>query len=328
MAELVEERVDPAEKAEFLEALARKGEAPEEVVAFVLELRKRAVPVPIPPEIRQAGLLDIVGTGGDHVGTLNVSTAVALICAAAGISVAKHGNRAVTSSCGSADVLEALGIRIDLEPEQAVESIIRYGFAFFFAPKYHPAFKHVAAARKLCAQKQLRTIFNFVGPLLNPAYPTEMLVGVSSVDLCMVAARVLRATGVRRAMVVCGSIPTPQGQWRIDEISTLGRTDTVSFEEGGNLVLSMLDPTELPVRRVPVEELRGGDARTNARLLEDILLGRDTGPRWDLVRLNAAAALTIARRATNLVDGWCLAQEVVRSGAAGQKLDQLRNAFR
>jgi len=153
VAELVDEKIAPETKADFLSALAQKGETPEEIAAFARELRERALPVPLDAETRAREILDVVGTGGDRLGTFNISTTVALVCAAAGVTVAKHGNRAVTSQCGSADVLEALGVRIDLTPEQAAQSLREHGFAFFFAQKSHPAFKHVAPARKLCAER-------------------------------------------------------------------------------------------------------------------------------------------------------------------------------
>ncbi|RME94121.1 MAG: anthranilate phosphoribosyltransferase, partial [Verrucomicrobia bacterium] len=175
---LVAEAFPPEAKADFLIALADKGETPEEIAGFARELRERATPLPVPPALRERGLLDVVGTGGDGLGTINLSTAAALIAATAGVPVAKHGNRAVTSKSGSADVLEALGIPIELEPDQAARILAGRGFVFLFAPRYHPAFKHIAPARKLCAQRGRRTLFNFLGPLLNPARPTAQLMGV------------------------------------------------------------------------------------------------------------------------------------------------------
>src|SRR5204862_3184531 len=170
-------------KADFLTRLALKGETISEIAAFARALRAKAVQASLDAETRSREILDVVGTGGDRLGTFNISTTAAIICAAAGVIVAKHGNRAATSQCGSADVLETLGVPIALPPEEAAQSLHDHGFAFFFAPNYHPAFRNVAAARKLCAQRGQRTIFNYLGPLLNPASPTSMLVGVPRPEL-------------------------------------------------------------------------------------------------------------------------------------------------
>ena len=171
-----------------------------------------------------------MGTGGDRLSTFNISTTVALVAAAAGVRVAKHGNRASTSPIGSADVMEALGIPFDLGPEEAARSLREHGFAFFFAPKYHPAFRHIIPARKLCAERGQSTIFNFLGPLLNPARPSAALIGVPRPDLCEPLARVLQTLGMRRAMVVCGAVPGEGGAVRyLDELSPLGPTTIAEF---------------------------------------------------------------------------------------------------
>jgi len=204
---LIDERVASGSKADFLVALASKGETIGEIAAFARELRARSIEPPLDAETRAGEILDVCGTGGDRLGTFNISTTVAIVAAAAGVTVAKHGNRAITSQAGSADVLEALGVRIDLEPGEAARSLREHRFAFFFAPNYHPAFKHIAAARKLCAERGQRTIFNFLGPLLNPARPSAQLIGVPRPALCEPMARVLQSLGVRRGMVVCGAVP-------------------------------------------------------------------------------------------------------------------------
>src|SRR5208337_2264354 len=182
-----------------------------------------AVEPPVDAETRARQILDVCGTGGDRLNTFNISTTVALLLAAAGVPVAKHGNRAVTSQAGSADVLEALGIRIDLTPAEAARSLRDRNFAFFFAPNYHPAFKHIAPARKLCAERGQPTIFNLLGPLLNPARPSAMLMGVPRPELCEPLAQVLQSLGVRRGMVVSGKIVNPKSQIvnSLDELSTL-----------------------------------------------------------------------------------------------------------
>ena len=204
--QLTDEKVPVAGKAAFLSALAQKGETPGEIAAFARALRDKSIQPPLDAETRAREILDVVGTGGDRLSTFNISTTVALVAAAAGVLVAKHGNRANTSPIGSADVMEALGIPFDLGPEDAVRSLRRHNFAYFFAPKYHPAFRHIIPARKLCAERGQTTIFNFLGPLLNPARPTAMLVGVPRPDLCEPLAQVLQSLGVRRAMVVCGAV--------------------------------------------------------------------------------------------------------------------------
>ena len=195
---LASENIPAALKADFLAALAKKGETPEEISAFARALRDKSVPPPIDRSWRESReILDVVGTGGDRLSTFNISTTVAILCAAAGVAVAKHGNRAVTSSVGSADVIEALGIRVDLTPAEAAHSLREKNFAFFFAPNFHPAFKHIAPARKLCAGRGQRTIFNILGPLLNPARPSAMLVGVPRPELCELMARALQSLALR-----------------------------------------------------------------------------------------------------------------------------------
>ena len=203
---LADESVLAHLKADFLTALANKGETPGEIAAFARALRDKSITPPLDAETRAREILDVVGTGGDRLGTINISTTAAILCAAAGVTVAKHGNRAVTSQAGSADVLEALGIPIDLTPAEAARSLREHHFAFFFAPNYHPAFKHISPARKLCAERGQRTIFNLLGPLLNPARPSAMLMGVPRPELCEPLAQVLQSLGVRRAMVVCGKV--------------------------------------------------------------------------------------------------------------------------
>jgi len=346
---LVDETVPPADKAEFLAALARKGETPEEIAAFARALRAHAVTPPLDAAWRQGRvILDVVGTGGDRLSTFNISTAAALVAAAAGVPVAKHGNRAVTSAVGSADVMEALGLPFDVAPEAAAQLLQAHGFAFFFAPRYHPAFRHIAPARRLCAERGQRTIFNFLGPLLNPAQPTAALVGVPRPELCAPLAQVLQSLGLRRAMVVCGDVPpesnngarhggspaqaggsepTAQGQW-LDELSTLGPSTVAEFHHEGAVVCSTFDPTPLPMQPARLADLRGGDAATNAQLLRGVLRGQDRGPRRDAVLLNAGAALFVAGVTRSIAEGWELAERVIDDGRAGQKLEELRQLAR
>jgi anthranilate phosphoribosyltransferase len=316
----------PAElKAGFLTALAAKGETFEEIAAFAAELRDRAVQPPLNEATRGRGILDVCGTGGDRLNTFNISTTVALVASAAGVTVAKHGNRAITSQAGSADVLEALGIRVELPPEEAAAWLRDHRFAFFFAPKYHPAFRHIAPARKLCSERGQRTIFNFLGPLLNPARPTAQLVGVPRPDLCEPLARVLQSLGLRRGMVVCGRIPGAGGapDRHLDEISPLGDTQVAEFYHERGFALSTLSPADFPLQPVTLDQLAGGTARENADLVRAILKGRERGPKRDAVLLNTAAALWVAGRSRSLADGWSLAEETIDQGAARAQCERL-----
>lgn len=320
VAALTEEGVSAEVKAEFLMALARRGETPAEIAGFALELRDLAVAPPIRVATRERGILDVCGTGGDHRHTFNISTTVALVVASAGVPVAKHGNRAITSKSGSADVLEALGIPIELSPAEAAEALEARDFAFFFAPRYHPAFKHLAAARKLCAEQGQRTIFNFLGPLLNPARPSAQLMGVSVASLCAPLARVLQELGLRRAMVVCGE--TPDGA--LDELSTLGETQVAEFHHERGFSTSTFTARDWEVQPATLADLAGGGAEENARIVRAILAGEERGPKRDAVLLNAGAALFVAGRTGSIQEGWDQAAERIDSGAAAAKLEQLQ----
>lgn len=331
VAALVDEAVTPESKAEFLCALATKGETVEEIAGFALELRKLSIRPELSPELRTGEILDVCGTGGDRLNTFNISTSVALIAAAAGIPVAKHGNRAITSQCGSSEVLEALGIPVDLSPSEAADSLRTHHFTFFFAPKYHPAFKHIAPARKLCAERGSRTIFNFMGPLLNPAAPTTQLVGVPRPEFCEPVARVLQRLGIRRGMVVCGRVPlkghdAANGTAHLDELSTFDRTHIAEFYQDRGFNVSDLDPHLFPVQGGAIGDLVGGDRHANAEIVRAVLAGRDRGPKRDAVQLNAAAALFVAGRATSLAAGWDQAAEIIDSGKAIAKLESLARA--
>ena len=322
---LVDEALAVETKADFLSALARKGETPEEIAAFAHELRERAVVPPLDPALRSRAILDVVGTGGDRLSTFNISTTVAIVCAAAGETVAKHGNRASTSPTGSADVMEALGIPFEHAPEDAARRLSEHGFAFFFAPKYHPAFRHIIPARKLCAARGQGTIFNFLGPLLNPARPSAMLVGVSRPDLCEPLARVLQSLGVSRAMVVCGAVlgPTAGQTQFLDEFSPLGPTTIAEFYQERGLVVSTLTPDLFPLQSASLADLRGGDRDVNAAIIRRILKGEERGPKRDAVLLNAAAALFVADRTHSLGDGWEVAAAAIDDGRAAAKLAEL-----
>lgn len=321
VGQLVDERVRAEAKADFLAALARKGETIAEIAAFARELRDKSIQPPLDPETRAGEILDVCGTGGDRLNTFNISTCVALVAAAAGITVAKHGNRAITSQAGSADVLEALGIRVDLAPDLAARWLRDRQFAFFFAPNYHPAFKHLGPARKLCAERGQRTIFNFLGPLLNPVRPTAQLIGVPHPRLCEPIARVLQSLGVRRGMVVSGRV----GDAHLDELSTLGETNIAEFYHDRGFHVSVLTPESFPLQPATLRDLAGGDRGANADIVRRLLRGDDRGPRRDAVLLNAAAAFQVVGRVRSLVEGWDLAVEVIDCGKAYTKLEQLRS---
>jgi anthranilate phosphoribosyltransferase len=319
VTQLIDESVPAGLKADFLCSLAAKIETPAEITAFARELRAKSILPPIDAQTRLGEILDVCCTGGDRLNTFNISTTVALICAAAGVAVAKHGNRAVTSQAGSADVLEALGIKIDLSPEEAAVSLREHHFAFFFAPFYHPAFQHISAARKLCAQRGQRTIFNFLGPLLNPARPTAQLVGVARPELCQTLAHVLQSLGVRRGMVVSGRV----GDAWLDELSTLGENTLAEFYHDHGFTTSVVSPSNFPIQPASLADLAGSDAQANAGIIRRLLGNEDRGPKRDAVLLNAGAALFVAGKTKSVIQGWELAADLLASGQAKAKLDEL-----
>ena len=318
MAAIMDGEVTPAQIAGILVALRAKGETPAEITGFVEAMRERVVAV-----APQRDAIDIVGTGVDGANTFNISTTVALVCAAAGVTVAKHGNRAITSQSGSADVLEALGVPIELPPDGVAAALREQRFAFLFAPKFHPAFKHIAPARKLCAERGQRTIFNFLGPLLNPARPSAQIIGVPRPELCEPMAKVLQRLGVRRGMVVCGEVPRPGGPAFLDELSTLGETTVAEFYHDRGFAVSKLSPADFPLHAATLAELAGGDKHANAAILHRLLAGGERGARRDAVLLNAAAGLFVAGQARSISEGWELAERVLDEGAAARKLAEL-----
>lgn len=339
VGQITEENVPVTLKADFLCHLALKGETVGEITAFARALRAKAILPPLDPSWRNAHeILDVCGTGGDRLNTFNISTTVAFICAAAGVPVAKHGNRAITSQAGSADVLEALGIKIDLPPADAARSLRERNFAFFFAPSYHPAFKHIGAARKLCAERGQRTIFNFLGPLLNPAFPTAQLVGVPRPDLCEPLAHVLQSLGARRGMVVSGQVRDSSSRFQVpnsniqnnspgaqylDELSTMAETTLAEFYQERGFASSKLNPGHFPLQSATLDDLKGGDRDTNAEIVRRILRGDERGPKREAVLLNAAAGLFVAGRARSLSEGWEMAAGLIDGGQSWKKLKEL-----
>ena len=312
-------------KARLLEALAHKGETPGEIAGFVEAFLGHAVK----PDLGQLELagptLDVCGTGGDQLDMFNVSTTAMFIAAAAGAVLVKHGNRAITSKSGGADVLEALGIRIDLPVDGFRRCLEQAGVGFMFAPHYHPAFKAVAGVRKTLAARGVKTIFNLIGPLLNPAMPQCQLVGVFAGELCPVFAEILQRLGRDRAWVVYGT--TGDGR-SVDEVSLMGTTRICKTGREPGIADEQVRPDDFGLHPAEVEELRGGDAPTNAAILEAILAGRETGPKRDMVLLNAGAALAFAGLAANLAQGIEISREMITSGAALERLRLLRKAAR
>ena len=307
MGEIMAGEATQAQTAGFLVALRAKGETVDEIVGCAEAMREHVVPV----RPGRKDLVDTAGTGGDGARTLNISTAAALVAAAAGAAVAKHGNRAVSSSSGSADVLEALGLQLDLEPERIARSIDELGFGFIFAPAHHPGFRHAAPVRR---ELGVRTVFNVLGPLTNPAGARAQIVGVYSAELVRVIAEALTRLGTHRAFVVHGAAG-------IDELSPAG--PNLVFEvEDGHLRERTVDPLELGIPRCAAEDLAGGEPDENAAAIRRVLDG-ETGPHRDAVLLNAAGAIAAAGHATELADGLRLAADAIDSGAASERLDRL-----
>lgn len=309
---IIHDETDGHQLAGLLVALRAKGESWEEIAAAARVLREASLKVPhrLPPDLP---LVDTCGTGGDHQGTFNVSTAAAFVVAAAGIKVAKHGNRSVSSKCGSADVLEALNIKVDMPPEMAAECLETYGLCFLFAPLYHPALKKVAPVRRALG---IRTIFNLLGPLLNPAGANVQVLGVADFRLTEKMAFALDALGSRRALVVFG-----EGGY--DELVVTGSTKVSELREG-RITTYYVDPQDVGLELCEdPEELKGGDAQENARIIREILMGRDEGPRRDMVALNAGAAIYAAEAVIDLKAGVKKALEILASGKAMDKLEEL-----
>ena len=312
------ERTD-AERADFLRALSRKGETPVEIEAFARVFLEHAVD----PGLREADLpgpmLDIVGTGGDRLDLFNVSTTSMFVLAGGGVCVVKHGNRAITSKSGGADVLEALGVKIDLPPERLAEGVKSAGLGFLFAPLYHPAFKMVGPARKLLAEEGVRTIFNLLGPLLNPARPPRQLIGVAEDWLGPIFANQMERLGRKSAWIVHGRTSDDRG---MDEVSLLGPTETWQWN-GREHTEATLYPWQFELDGCELEELRGADAATNAAITRGILDGTIRDGRRRMVVFNAAAGFVAAGLAADIPAGLALARQSIDSGAAEKKLAAL-----
>jgi anthranilate phosphoribosyltransferase len=326
MSEVLGGKCTDAQIAGLLVALRIKGETVEEIVGFAEAIRAAAAPLPIerlraPDAISVSGtghdalaeesLVDTSGTGGDASGTFNISTATALVTAGAGVRVAKHGNRSISSKCGSADVVEALGINIQLPPERAAHCLREVGICFLYAPNLHPAMKQVQGIRR---ELRMRTMFNLLGPLTNPARANGQVVGVYSLDLVEKLAEALSMLGLHRALVV-------HGLDGLDEITITGTTRVAESREG-SVRSYEVEPEEFGMARATLQDIAGGDAAENAAIIRAILAG-EKSPRRDVVLLNAAAALVAAGKADRIADAVPLAARSIDSGAAAEKLTAL-----
>jgi anthranilate phosphoribosyltransferase len=328
MAEVLTGKCTDAQIAALLIALRMKGETVEEIVGFAEAIRAAAAPLPIeraPDALAVSGtgrealagecendsLIDTSGTGGDASGTFNISTATALVTAGAGVRVAKHGNRSISSKCGSADVIEALGINIQLSPERSAQCLSEVGICFLFAPNLHPAMKQVQGVRR---ELKMRTMFNLLGPLTNPARASGQVVGVYSLDLVEKLAEALSMLGLRRALVV-------HGLDGLDEITITGKTRIAEAHEG-SVRSYEVEPEEFGMKPAALNDISGGDAAENADIIRAVLDG-ERSPRRDVVLLNTAAALVAAGRAEHIAQAIPLAAKSIDSGAARTKLNAL-----
>jgi anthranilate phosphoribosyltransferase len=331
MSEVLAGKCTDAQIAGLLVALRMKGETVEEIVGFAEAIRAAAAPLPIervnvtgalavtgtgrdalggePPV--ESSLVDTSGTGGDASGTFNISTATALVTAGAGVRVAKHGNRSISSKCGSADVVEALGVNIQLSPERAAQCLREVGICFLYAPNLHPAMRQVQGVRR---ELRMRTMFNLLGPLTNPARASGQVVGVYSLDLVEKLAEALSMLGLHRALVV-------HGLDGLDEITITGPT-RVAEARDGSVRSYEVEPEEFGMARATLQDISGGDATQNAAIIRAILAG-EKSPRRDVVVLNAAAALVAAGRADHMAAAIPLAEESIDSGEAAKKLERL-----
>ncbi len=308
MNEIMEGKTTDAQIGSFLTALRMKGETVEEITGAATVMREKVASIKAPD-----GTVDTCGTGGDMSGTFNISTTSALVVAACGIPVAKHGNRSVSSSCGSADVLEALGIKIDLAPEKVEECLAATGFGFMFAPLFHPAMKFAIGPRKEMA---IRTIFNILGPLTNPAGAARQVLGVFSDKLTEPMAQVLGNLGAKHAFVV-------HGEDGLDEITTTDKTRVTEWKNG-NIDTYAISPDSLNIEIASKDDLTGGNAKENAKITIDILEGQK-GSKRNIVLINAAAAIVAGDRANDLAEAINIATETIDSGAARKKLDEVKD---
>ncbi|MBC8274282.1 MAG: anthranilate phosphoribosyltransferase [Chloroflexi bacterium] len=306
MQEIMEGEATPAQFGAFVTALRLKGETVDEIVGLAKTMRAKAIPVST-----EGLVVDTCGTGGDGSHTFNISTAAAFVAAGAGLKIAKHGNRAMSSQCGSADVLEAVGVKIDLNAEQVQRCLKEVGIGFMFAPVFHPAMKYAAAPRR---EIGIRTVFNILGPLTNPAGAKAQVLGVGDESLIEKLALVLQGLGCQYALLV-------HGEDGLDEITITGKTHVCELKNG-NIKRYTVSPDDFGLSRASSDSIKGGDIKANADFLRNILAG-DSGPQRDVVLMNAAAALVVGGKAKTFQQGADIAKEVIDKGNASAKLDQL-----
>ncbi len=306
MHQIMHGEATPSQIGAFLTALRMKGETVDEITGCARAMRANAITI----ITNQKLLVDTCGTGGDSTGTFNISTIVSLVVAGTKLAVAKHGNRSVSSRCGSADLLETLGVKIDLGPEEVARCIDEVGIGFLFAPRFHPAMKYASAPRR---EMGIRTIFNLLGPLTNPASASVQLMGIYAPELTETLAQVLDSLGTHQAMVVHGG--------GLDELSTTA-TNRISQLTNGQVTTYYLDPSELGLPPTRLEELKGGAPRENAKIALNLLRG-EPGAKRDIVLLNAAAALVTAGKAKDFKAGVAIATESIDGGQALNKLEEL-----
>ncbi len=311
MEKIMSGEATPSQLGSFLTALRMKGETAEEIAAFAGVMRRFAQK--IEPKV-DGVLVDVCGTGGDKIKTFNISTTVMFIVSAAGVPIAKHGNRAITSNSGSADALEELGINLNLKFEKIKKSIEKIGIGFMFAPAHHSAMKYVMPTRK---ELGLRTVFNILGPLTNPANAQAQLMGVFAPDLTEKLAEVFKLLGLKQAMVV-------YGEPGLDEISNLGETKISELREG-KIKTYFIKPEDFGLKRAKAKDLAGGDKKENAKILLNILTGREKGPKRDIVLLNSAAGIVVGNKAKDLKEGIKIARDVLDKGLAHKKLEEFIN---
>lgn len=322
---LLDTSVPDEKKARLLEALSNKGETAAEIAGFVEVFLQHAVDPHVGLLDLPGPTIDVCGTGGDKLDLFNVSTTAMFVVAGAGGIVLKHGNRGITSKSGGADVLEALGIRIDLPADGFRNCLEEAGVGFLFAPMYHPAFKAVIGVRKMLAERGIRTIFNIIGPLLNPARPQCQLTGVFQREWCPVFAEILQRLGRDSAWVVHGT--TGDGR-SVDEMSLMGSTRICKAGAYQDMEDEEVRPRDFGMTHAEIEDLQGGDATVNAAILQSILSGQETGPKRDMVLLNAGAALACCGLADDIGSGIELARETIVNGEALKRLKRLQQVAR
>lgn len=307
MKRIMSGEFDDAQISGFLVALRAKGETSSEIAGFAQAMREKMTSVPVSSEA-----IDLCGTGGDHKGTFNISTAASFVVAGAGLNVAKHGNRSITSKSGSADVISAMGINISMSPEKMANCVDEIGLGFLFAPALHPAMKYAMSARKSLA---IRTVFNLLGPLCNPAGVKRQLMGVFDGALLEKMASVLKKLGSEEAYII-------HGNDGMDEITTTSTTKISYLNANGEITTTILSPPDFGIEITTLNQLKGGDPEKNATIIKNILLG-EKGPRRDIVVLNSAAAIRISGKVDSIEAGLTLAEESIDSGSAYRVLENL-----